>query len=331
MPYETNSTVVLYEVLSTSQKKITLQIFPLINSRHFHAVTNKDTPGLSFTQKTSSQSTRIRATKPEAALILSSSSGHYRAGDEWWIEDVFFRVDNSHGTNCFDDCYVPGRFEIDSKPNNKMKFHIVAVTDKNVENVEAIHSSVLEKVADFDNFLQVESNRSDNLLRRFSSQNPTVIHEDWLKWLVLATDSFIVNRASTKTRTVIAGYHWFEDWGRDSLISLPGLTLVTGRFVDAKDILLTFENGEPTFHALLFITRRNKDGKQEFTDGDLRKMRKLAEYNNEWWQLQVSNKACWLYYRPYNFYQKHYPDRLEKNDVCFNLGRVAELMSGHIR
>lgn len=242
MPYETNATVVLYEVLSPSPKKITLQIFPLINSRHFHAVTDKDTLGLSFTQKTSSQSTTIRATKPEAALILSSSSGHYKAGDEWWVEDIFFRVDNSHGTNCFDDCYVPGRFEIDSKPNDKMKFHIVAVTDKNVESVEAIHSSVLEKVTDFDSFLQGESNRSDNLLRRFRGQNPTVIHEDWLKWLVLATDSFIVNRASTKTRTVIAGYHWFEDWGRDSLISLPGLTLVTGRFGDAKEILLTFRH-----------------------------------------------------------------------------------------
>lgn len=62
---------------------------------------------------------------------------------------------------------------------------------------------------------------------------------DWLKWIVLAADSFIVDRMSTKTKTVIAGYHWFEDWGRDSLIALSGLTLVTGRFEDAKKILLT--------------------------------------------------------------------------------------------
>jgi predicted glycogen debranching enzyme len=66
--------------------------------------------------------------------------------------------------------------------------------------------------------------------------------EEWLKWLVLAADSFIVDRESTKMKSVIAGYHWFEDWGRDSLISLPGLTLITGRFEDAKEILLTFKH-----------------------------------------------------------------------------------------
>ncbi len=43
-------------------------------------------------------------------------------------------------------------------------------------------------------------------------------------------------------KSVIAGYHWFEDWGRDSLISLPGLTLVTGRFDDAREVLLTFKH-----------------------------------------------------------------------------------------
>jgi predicted glycogen debranching enzyme len=50
-----------------------------------------------------------------------------------------------------------------------------------------------------------------------------------------------VSRASTEKKSVIAGYHWFDDWGRDALISLPGLTLVTGKFEDAQEILLTFE------------------------------------------------------------------------------------------
>jgi predicted glycogen debranching enzyme len=65
--------------------------------------------------------------------------------------------------------------------------------------------------------------------------------DNWLKWLILAADMFVVDRASTKGKSVIAGYHWFEDWGRDTLISLPGLTLVTGRFDDARKILSTFK------------------------------------------------------------------------------------------
>ncbi len=53
-----------------------------------------------------------------------------------------------------------------------------------------------------------------------------------------AADQFIVNRGARKT--IIAGYHWFSDWGRDTMIALPGLTLTTGRFDVAKQILLAF-------------------------------------------------------------------------------------------
>jgi predicted glycogen debranching enzyme len=62
---------------------------------------------------------------------------------------------------------------------------------------------------------------------------------DWLNWILLAADSFMVKNAAG-TKAVIAGYHWFETWGRDTFISLPGLTLVTGRYNDAKDILQNF-------------------------------------------------------------------------------------------
>ena len=57
--------------------------------------------------------------------------------------------------------------------------------------------------------------------------------------LLYATDSFIVKRGNDK-KSIIAGYHWFGDWGRDTMISLPGLTLVQGRFEDAREILLSY-------------------------------------------------------------------------------------------
>ena len=78
-------------------------------------------------------------------------------------------------------------------------------------------------------------------MREFYRRINDVREEDWLNWLILSADSFLVTRRSTGKESVIAGYHWFEDWGRDSLISLPGLTLVTGRFNDAEEILLTFK------------------------------------------------------------------------------------------
>ena len=60
------------------------------------------------------------------------------------------------------------------------------------------------------------------------------------KRLVLAADNFIVHRKSTDAKTIIAGYPWFTDWGRDTMIAFTGLTLSTKRFEDAKEILYTF-------------------------------------------------------------------------------------------
>lgn len=64
--------------------------------------------------------------------------------------------------------------------------------------------------------------------------------DDFTNRLVLAADSFIVKRKSTGKKTIIAGYPWFTDWGRDTMIALPGLTLVTRRFDDAREIMGTF-------------------------------------------------------------------------------------------
>jgi glycogen debranching enzyme len=65
----------------------------------------------------------------------------------------------------------------------------------------------------------------------------------WIRQLVLAADQFIVKRGLSEEaegRSIIAGYHWFGDWGRDTMIALPGLTLTTGRPEIAKKILLAF-------------------------------------------------------------------------------------------
>ena len=236
-----NAIMASYEVSSLLKERLTLQIFPFLSFRHFHAVTDRNKLGWSFVQKTSSRKTTVQITEPQSTLILSSSLGHYVV-DEKWVEDIFFRIDNSQGNSCFDDNYVPGLFEINLKPNQNTKFHIVAVAGKNAEDAGNVYSTICEELKDLDNFCQKEINRYPYMLAKFQGSYPEVTQEDWLKWLILTANSFVVNRSSTKTKTVIAGYPWFEDWGRDSLISLPGLTFVTGQFADAKEILLTFKH-----------------------------------------------------------------------------------------
>ncbi|HEY9649843.1 MAG TPA: amylo-alpha-1,6-glucosidase [Coleofasciculaceae cyanobacterium] len=83
------------------------------------------------------------------------------------------------------------------------------------------------------------------LINTWQATRPTATPEapDWVEHLILAADQFIVNRPlpnDPNGKTVIAGYHWFTDWGRDTMISLPGLTLATGRPEIAGSILRTF-------------------------------------------------------------------------------------------
>ncbi len=89
--------------------------------------------------------------------------------------------------------------------------------------------------------------RSDHeamLLETWQAGNPKAAEcTNWLPQLVLAADQFIVKRSLPEHpdgRSIIAGYHWFGDWGRDTMIALPGLTLANGRADVARQILLAF-------------------------------------------------------------------------------------------
>ncbi len=77
--------------------------------------------------------------------------------------------------------------------------------------------------------------------------------------LTSAADQFIVARGDQKS--VIAGYPWFGDWGRDTMISLPGLTLVTGRYEDARNILRAFARSIDRRDAAQSFSRLRRDAR----------------------------------------------------------------------
>ena len=82
--------------------------------------------------------------------------------------------------------------------------------------------------------LERQAQRLNSLLENSTFTDPVA------RQLVISADSFIANRDSTQGKTILAGYPLFSDWGRDTMIALPGCTLATGRFEDAKSILKTF-------------------------------------------------------------------------------------------
>jgi len=242
MPTEKNATIVIYEVTSPDAEKAFVRITPSLNSRHFHSVTEKEKLQWNFTQKLFEKGVIFQPSAPLSALVLSSTEGRYIVGKGEWIE-TYFRADGSRGENCLEHVYQPGFFEAEIAPNESKRFCLLAVAGKDASDAKSLFSSLHGgSLKEIDTLYNAELERRQRLLEVVQKQHAPMPMEDWFKWLVLATDSFIVHRQSIKTKSVIAGYHWFEDWGRDSLISLSGLTLATGRFNDAKEILLTLEH-----------------------------------------------------------------------------------------
>ena len=242
MPYGKNATVVVYDVSNASENDLLVSVAPLVNSRHFYSVTEKNSITQAFTQKPLSQGVTVQPSPPlpSSTLTLLSTEGCYKPNQGEWIE-TFFRVDASRGESSLDNSYRLGVFEFNVASKAHRRFAIVAVGGRNENETQNILSALYKGSKSIDELYSAELKRREALLSDFRKQRGDIQMDDWLKWLVLAADSFIVNRESTKTKSVIAGYPWFEDWGRDSLISLPGLTLVTGRFDDARQILLTFK------------------------------------------------------------------------------------------
>ncbi len=240
-PYQKNWVVMHYEVLNSLDKTIFMNVYPLVNARHFYDTTDRHSRETKFIQETIPNGVQIGTQPEEGHLAILSTDGHYTPNNGVWVEKMYFRIDDSRGESCTDDNYRPGFFRTEVPPKGKKEFYVAAIGGRAREDVASQRPSMFGK-----NFIRSiytkELSREVQLLQSFYGKRTEIKPEDWLSWLVLSADAFVVRRRSTGGKSVIAGYHWFEDWGRDTLISLPGLTLVTGRFSDAEEILLTFRH-----------------------------------------------------------------------------------------
>ena len=169
---------------------------------------------------------RIVLTAKDSAFTLRSTR----------LDNVIYPVEESRGYQARGDLWSPGYFTLTLRATEPTT--LIAST----ETIETIH--VMEPRQLF----EAERGRRRRLLALAGTRVQNGVPAE----LVLAADQFIITPAGRthetarahaygdEVRTVIAGYHWFTDWGRDTMISLEGLTLTTGRYVEAGYILRTF-------------------------------------------------------------------------------------------
>jgi predicted glycogen debranching enzyme len=154
------------------------------------------------------------------------SSGATAAAGGKWISGHFLDLEEYQGLDPLDDNLCAGTFQATLQPGQSVTF--VATTDPQAN---------LDGVGVYEERLAHEAELLARARPHLDLDAPGLAH------LVLAADQFVVRRSlpgEPEGRSVIAGYPWFGDWGRDTMIALPGLTLVTGRPEVAERLLCTF-------------------------------------------------------------------------------------------
>jgi predicted glycogen debranching enzyme len=218
MAHASNITYVRFRLRAAAQA-VELHLLPLCTYRDYHSQTSGGWPLDVAVEKRRLVITAFAGARPYS---LSVDRGEVLEGMDWYW-GFRHRAEAHRGLDSLEDLYRPGAFVVKLTAGQ----HVTLIA-----NAEPGAAEPAEKALDR------AVTRRRELQRPLSGETPI-----WIQQLTQAADQFIVARAGTPQGvglTVIAGYPWFGDWGRDTMIALPGLTLVTGRAADAAAILRTF-------------------------------------------------------------------------------------------
>lgn len=142
-----------------------------------------------------------------------------RDKDDVLVKDKFVAIDSRNGFEGSDTTYSPFTVDVDIMPGEYREFYVVCSLEDDVEK----------------SGFEIE----EEYIKRGKAL-AGVMPDDFSARLAISADTFIVNRDSTKLKTILAGFPWFTDWGRDTMIALQGLGLCTKRYDDTRQILLSF-------------------------------------------------------------------------------------------
>jgi len=210
MQHGKNTTILKYEI--NNKKPLTMVHGSIVHSRHFYYLNIHRY--LSFKQYIEDSTLFIKPENINKTLKIILKDCAYTQKNYW--ETMYYEKDRKRRDSWIDNAVHTGYFYKLIK--NPTVYYLVLTIEDDIN----INPS--------DVFLK-EKQRKEKIIKE------STLSKKFEK-LVIASDNFIVKKGNGKS--VIAGYPWFADWGRDTLIALPGLTLVPHRFNDAKQILSTF-------------------------------------------------------------------------------------------
>ena len=231
MPYAQNTTYILYRLLE-GPDGLALVLRPSVNFRPHEGLLNDDT---SPTMHVNGNEIEITETDEFPTLRIALLGEGARLEERpHKVKHVIYRLERSRGYEYEGPLWSPG------------VMHIPLTRGQNAGFVASVEPWAVVRAIGVDDILASDNERRNRMLAKSGVRTGVDAQ------LVLAADQFLI-RPHTRDadeariaavgdtpRTVIAGYHWFTDWGRDTMISLEGLTLVTQRHREAGSILRTF-------------------------------------------------------------------------------------------
>ena len=232
MEYNQNTVGVHYKI-KNGRYKSKLTLAPIVNFRDFHTMNT----GHHFNIRQQVNDTKVKLVideKSQTPVYMNLSEGKYIIHDNDTFNNMFYVEEEKRGFYPEENHAVPGVYEIEIKANEEKEISFVCSLEENIEEIDV--KEVMEKeIARIDREIE-----KTELIPEKEKKTKKELNEDELtKTFLKAIDNFIVYRPNFRLHTIIAGYPWFLDWGRDTLIAFEGLLLVTKKFDIAREVLLT--------------------------------------------------------------------------------------------
>jgi predicted glycogen debranching enzyme len=222
-----NTTYVRFRLLRPGAAgPVRLELRALVNYRDFHVTTRG--PGWVMAVAPLEHGLRVTAYDGARPLTIQAPGAAGEPAHDWYVG---FRLsaEEARGLDALDDSLHAGTLAATLAPDRPLTVVLSAEAHPDLDGERA--------------WARRRAHETEVLLAWRKAQPAAGLAPAWIEHLVLAADQFVVSRPLAEDPgglSVIAGYHWFGDWGRDTMIALPGLTLATGRPEVARRILNTF-------------------------------------------------------------------------------------------
>ncbi len=217
---------ITYEILPVSGGVHRFTAKPMLAMRDFHHLRRKPS-GSPFELQTLPNAVHVRCLTDRSATLCLAATGpmaqqtQFSEAQDWWY-NFLYRKEAERQMDCGEDLYAPGWFTVQGEGPLVLQITAVPGSDEIIDGVRRAWKSPESRPAA--DVWRVSGPRQAKVLGRAAQQ-------------------FLVERKTTSGQgmlTILAGYHWFGDWGRDTAIAIPGILLSTGRYAEARDVLTTF-------------------------------------------------------------------------------------------